>query len=63
MTRGTRSSARPPVKRLAAALTATRDTAPGICSECGADEMGCQVKRGLSGRRCCGDDCTHQDAS
>lgn len=32
---------------------------PVICDHCGADEMGCQVKAGLSGRRCC-DLCTHQ---
>lgn len=24
-----------------------------ICANCGADEMGCQVKAGLCGRRCC----------
>ncbi len=31
-----------------------------ICSGCGADEMGCQVKLGLGGRRCCAD-CGHDD--
>ncbi len=31
---------------------------PVICPTCGADEMGCQVKTGLSGRRCC-DACSH----
>ncbi len=31
---------------------------PTICPSCGADEMGCQVKSGLSGRRCC-DECGH----
>ncbi len=31
-----------------------------ICLSCGADEMGCAVKAGLSGRRCCAD-CGHDD--
>jgi len=31
---------------------------PIICSTCGADSMGCQVKLGLGGRRCC-DKCGH----
>jgi hypothetical protein len=31
---------------------------PIICQSCGADEMGCQVKRGLGGRLCC-DQCDH----
>lgn len=31
---------------------------PIICQSCGADEMGCAVKAGLSGRRCCGE-CDH----
>lgn len=33
--------------------------APPRCSECGADEYSCDIKRGLSGRRCC-EDCTHE---
>ncbi len=33
---------------------------PTICARCGADEMGCQVKLGLGGRRCC-DQCGHAD--
>jgi len=31
---------------------------PIICQACGADSMGCQVKRGLGGRLCC-DQCDH----
>ncbi len=33
---------------------------PTICTSCGADDMGCQVKLGLGGRRCC-DECGHDD--
>jgi len=33
---------------------------PIICQSCRADEMGCAVKAGLSGRRCCGA-CGHDD--
>ncbi len=31
---------------------------PTICAHCGADWMGCQIKRGLGGRDCC-ETCTH----
>lgn len=31
---------------------------PIICDHCGADQMGCDVKLGLSGRTCC-DHCQH----
>jgi hypothetical protein len=31
---------------------------PAICSHCRADEMGCAIKLGLGGRRCC-DQCDH----
>jgi len=33
---------------------------PTVCDHCGADEMGCAVKAGLSGRPCCAD-CDHDD--
>lgn len=32
---------------------------PVRCKDCNADEMGCAVKRGLSGRACC-DACSHR---
>ncbi len=35
---------------------------PRICSSCGADEMACQMKAGLGGRRCC-DHCDHEDVT
>lgn len=42
-------------------MKAAGDTSvPTLCRECGADQFGCQVKSGLSGRRCCGQ-CTHDD--
>ena len=35
-------------------------TPPGyLCSQCGADRMGCDVKLGLGGRKC-RDDCEHR---
>jgi hypothetical protein len=41
-------------------VIATTDTPPPTrCADCGADEMGCAIKSGLSGRRCCAG-CTHQ---
>ncbi len=41
-------------------MIATDDSPPTICDHCRADDMGCQVKSGLSGRRCC-EGCTHDD--
>lgn len=42
-------------------LRATDDRPPPVrCASCGADLMGCQVKAGLSGRRCCAE-CTHTE--
>jgi hypothetical protein len=41
-----------------ATLTAGERRRDGICEGCGADAMGCTVKRGLGGRDCC-DHCTH----
>ncbi len=42
-------------------LHATDDRPPPArCATCGADSMGCGVKLGLSGRRCCAD-CGHDD--
>jgi hypothetical protein len=38
-------------------MNADTTTPPVIC-DCGADEMGCAVKAGLSGRRCC-PGCSH----
>lgn len=32
---------------------------PSRCGSCGADAMGCAVKRGLGGRYCC-DSCTDE---
>jgi len=39
-------------------MIATTDTKPKRCDNRRADEMGCDVKAGLSGRRCC-TRCTH----
>lgn len=33
---------------------------PVRCDNCNADDMGCQVKRGLASQPCC-DDCTHEE--
>jgi len=44
------------------ATTRPASTTTPLCDSCGADEMGCSVKLGLSGRRCCGEctDSAHQ---
>lgn len=39
-------------------IATTTEEPPTRCSECGADAMGCGIKRGLSGRRCC-PGCSH----
>lgn len=41
-------------------MKATKTETPTICTSCGADAMGCDVKAGLSGRRCC-EGCTHPE--
>lgn len=43
-------------------MIASDDREPTTCPACGADSMGCAVKAGLSGRRCC-TDCTHPSAT
>lgn len=40
--------------------TSPDDRPPPRCGHCGADSMCCEVKAGLSGRRCC-DACSHVD--
>jgi hypothetical protein len=43
-------------------MRATDDRPPTTCPHCGADLMSCDVKAGLSGRRCC-EDCEHDEAT